>query len=117
MAFFDLHAMDGGAPSELETFEADDLVEAVALSVLRLERRDVELRVSGVCVARIPKNGSMAEVEKCRRNDAQTVHDRLSFEAATEKERETEAQADYNTRQRQSATLRWVARQIVESVS
>lgn len=60
MPFYYLHAADSGDDPHLDSFEANDAEEAIVLSVLRLERRDMELRSEGATVARIYRDGRLS---------------------------------------------------------
>lgn len=62
MPYFELCAVDGDAETYLDYFEAADADEAIALSVIRLERRTVVLRHQGSAIARLSREGTLTRV-------------------------------------------------------
>jgi hypothetical protein len=58
LAHFELFAVDEDSPVLLDSFEADDLSEAIALATIRLERRDMQLRSEGIIVAHSLSGGA-----------------------------------------------------------
>lgn len=57
MPLYDLHAVDDGISAHLDTFEAGDIDEAIELSVIRQERRNLEIHADGNVVACLWRDG------------------------------------------------------------
>jgi hypothetical protein len=64
MPQYDLRAVDGSLPRHLGSFEASDLDQAIALSLIRQERRDSELSCNDAPLARISHDGRVDRMEE-----------------------------------------------------
>jgi len=63
MPSYDLCAIRSDGSEHLGTIEANDADEAILLSTIRLERREMELRRDGVLVARFTRHGRCTRVD------------------------------------------------------